>query len=878
MSTNSFRRPAVITARDELVREREKLKLQHAAGSPGIQVCAHLSDLFDTVVLDLYHAALDELKLDSIQSQIALVPHGGYGRRDVAPFSDVDLMLLHTPRSNRDVEPLARRLAQSIFDVGLQLGFSLRTPSQACSLALQDPAVFTSLAESRFMGGSVQLFSKFMRRFRRDAHRKSATLIAAIEKARREERRQYGDVVYLLKPNIKRSRGCLRDLQLLRWIGFARYGESEPETLVRLGFLSKDDHRKLRRARAFILHLRNEMHFHAGKSQDVLDKSEQVRLAEWLGYKGDEAVLPVEEFMREYFAHTSNVRYCVAHFVASSRVRSPFVAAINDFLGHRIGRDFRVGPVHISATRTGLKKVTTDLGEVLRLMDLANRYNKRISHETWEAIRTAMIDRKQEQLSADVCDRFLSLLSQPGRLADLLRRLHELRVLEQIIPAVKHARGLIQFNEYHKYTVDAHSIRAVQHATEFQDRNDELGEAYRGIRDKTLLHFALLLHDLGKGFSEDHSDVGLQIATETADRLNLDRQDIEILQFLVHKHLLMAHVAFRQNLNDEAAVIDFSKEVGSPGVLDMLFVLTCADLAAVGPGVLNDWKLKLLCELYNRTLVQIAGDTPPQMVTDRLTKRRNEILEIAATRENSSWWERQIASLPRGYLFGQSPKTTVEELRQLENLPRNDAVAWGRYKPDRSVVEYTVGAHEEICPGVFHRLTGALTSMGMHILTAEIHTLADNLVLDRFYVSDLDFSDEPPQSRFDEVCETLTQSLKKESDHAPTFRRVWSADESAPLVNQMPTRIRFDNRASDKYTIVTVFAYDCMGLLYAVSRMLFDLGLSVHVAKIGTYVDQVCDVFYVNDAQGQKVVDNARLENIHNELLAAVERVQVRHD
>jgi [protein-PII] uridylyltransferase len=216
-------RPAIIAAREKLVEGRAKLRAQHDRGSPGIQVCARLTDLLDNVLLDLYHDALG-LEEKEIEPLIALIPHGGYGRRDVAPYSDVDLMLLHEPGTATTIQPFVRRFTQSIYDTGLDLGFSTRTPRQACNLALQDPTIFTSLVESRFLGGSEHLLTRFFKKFRKNARRHSKRLIKVIKEARSEERQQFGETVYLLRPNIKRSRGGLRDLQLIRWIGIPPYG------------------------------------------------------------------------------------------------------------------------------------------------------------------------------------------------------------------------------------------------------------------------------------------------------------------------------------------------------------------------------------------------------------------------------------------------------------------------------------------------------------------------------------------------------------------------------------------------------------------------------------------------------------------------------
>ena len=871
MSGPNFR-PVVLAAREKLKAGREKLKSQHQRGSPGIQVSGYLTDLVDGVVLDVYRTALAEVATPALESQVALVAHGGYGRRDVAPYSDVDLMLLHAADAESEAQAVARRLTQDICDAGLTLGFSLRPLAGACALALSDATIFTSLAESRFLAGSQSLFAKFRERLRRDARRRSRSLMAAIAVARHEERSRYGETVYLLTPNIKRSVGGLRDIQLVRWVGFVRHGEVDPRNLERLGVLTPDDWRELGKAHEFLLRLRNELHFHAGKAQDVLDREEQVRLAELYRYPGSEGLIPVEQFMRDYFHHTAGVHYFAVHFVACAKSGSGSGRFFSWLLSHSVEGDFRVGPTDIAATKRGLERVRGDLAQVLRLMDLANLYNKRIEHGTWQTIRQAMSQRPTVELNREVIIRFLSLMSQPGRLGDLLRRLHEMRVLEKIIPGMAHARCLMQFNDYHKYTVDEHSLRAVEAAEQLLTEEGPLGEAYRGIKNKRLLHLALLIHDLGKGYPEDHSEKGEQLAGDAAGLLGLPLHETETLRFLVRQHLTLSNTAQFRDIHDPDVIVDVAVLVGSPEVLQMLFVLTCADLAAVGPDTLNHWKRDLLTQLYQNVRRELTGDALGGSSDQQLQLRRDNVRARLQGWEPADWWHEQVEALPPAYLADSRVDQALEDLQRLQNLPRDEAVAWGRYRPESRAVQYTVGTYEEITPGIFHKLTGVLSSQRMQILSAEINTLAEGLVLDHFFVEDPDFEGAPAAERLAEVSARLVAVLKTPTYSQPTFPHVWGARETRPgaHVPRAPSRVRVDNNTSERFTILDIFATDRRGLLFAITRKLFDLGLSVHMAKIGTRLDQVVDVFYVTDMQGNKVVDEAGLDTIRATLLEEI--------
>jgi [protein-PII] uridylyltransferase len=863
-----------LAAKERLAAGHQEFKRRHQSGCSAAEICALTSNLRDAVLLELFQAALEDLGEAGprgLQTQIALVAHGGYGRRDVAPYSDVDLMILHAPAVAARVAPLAERLLRDVFDAGLVLAHSVRTRQQACRLATSDPLICTSLLDSRLLAGDRELFDGFTRQFRRRLHRRFRLLTAQISRARREERARYGETVFLLEPNIKRSRGGLRDRQLVRWLGLARYECDDLGQLQALGVLSEEDQGTLRRAGEFLLWLRNELHFHAGQAADVLDRAEQVRIAEILGYQPAAGMLPVEQFMRDYFRHTDGVSHVAARFEAATLCRDRLSRVVTAVFGHRVEPGVRVGPAGIMATRQGLKQLRGNLAEIMRLADLANLYDVPIAPATWEVVRREAPN-LPDALPPEACRHFLSLLSHPTRLGSLLRDLHETSILERFLPEFAQARGLLQFNQYHKYTVDEHCLRAVECATEWQSDAGPLGRVYRTLAQKRVLHLALLIHDLGKGFLEDHREVGLKIASQAAARLGLAPREAEALAFLVHKHLLMNHLAFRRDTSDEQLVVRFAVQVGSPELLRMLYVLTAADLAAVGPGVWDGWKEEIVTDLYHRTMQHLAVDSPATTLGEQLAQRREAVRAWLGEQKDQPWFRRQIESLPIGYLNATPPKQVAADLRLLQNLETGGATAQAQYLPDTQTVQFTIGTSEQVTPGIFHKLTGALSSHGLQIRSAQIYTLADGLVLDRFWVRDPDFAGEPPRQRLEEVQSALVQSLCTPAAAPPSFRRTWrvGGDKRVPVAPSQ-TRVNTDNSTSDRYTIIDVFTHDRTGLLYAIARTLFEMGLSVWRAKIGTYLDQVVDVFYVTDRQHRKVEDESQLEEIRRRLLEVIE-------
>lgn len=868
-------RSVVAQARELIADYRQKLQVQHDQGTPGIQICAQWTQILDGIVINLFHAAADECSIEPkiADTAICLAPHGGYGRRDMAPYSDLDLMCLVDPSRSRETAPLMRVFSQMLYDTGLVVGFSQRTVKESLDLAIRDATIFTSLVEVRFLHGSEKLLGRFSSQFTRRARRARRRIVSGVVEARREERHKNGDTPNLLEPNVKRSPGGLRDLQLIRWLGFACFGATEPDALVLKGRLTKAVRNRLLKARDFLLRVRNELHFNACRQQDLLDKAEQLRIAQRFGYADSKNAIAVELFMRDYFYHASEVRDAAFSFVDSAQEPGPITAFFAPLYTHRAGMDFRVGPRYIGATSRGRQKLSESLADALWLMTLSCLYDKHIEPATWRAIRDNAEQPGRLELTKEATRRFLDLMGQPLRLGELLRRLHATRLLERIIPAMGHARCLLQFNQYHKYTVDEHSLRAVTLVTKLFHDQTPAGEVYRSLKNKRTLHLAVLMHDLGKGYAEDHCIVGEGIARETASRLELPADETELLAVLVRRHLEMPHLAFRRDLGDPQVILRFASEIGSSELLKHLYLLSVADLAAVGPGVLTDWKLDLLTELFERTndcLTGALGSAHHQ----RMASAKQSLKSAVGERLLDKPLLEMIDSLPSSLLLGYSPTEMAGMLDKLRKIDRQTAIAWARSTPDRRSVRYAIAAHEELASGIFQRLCGVLSSQGMQILSAEIYTLHGGVVLDFFDVNDLDFAGAPPASRTEEVCRALELSLKQSGFTPPTFRRIWQEvkPDAGP---KLPTKVVIDNRTAKAMTIIDIFAHDRLGLLYTISRTLFDLGLSVHIAKISTYLDQVVDVFYVTDlSTGEKVQSPERCAQIETALLAAIGKLE----
>jgi len=863
-------RPSATLAKAKWERGCQQIRLEHQQGVVGTRISRSLSELQDVVLLDLYQSALEDMPPE-LASNHALVLLGGSGRKEIAPFSDVDIMLLYQGTKSEGLGKFSQRLFQDITDAGFDLGYSMRTVREACGMSLEDAYIYSSLTAARFLTGNQELFENFSGRFRRIAGRRNLEVIKAIVAAREKERNEFGETVYLLRPNIKRSRGGLRDIHLIRWLGFVQFGVTEIDQLLQSGGISTADSTQLALSLEFLLRVRNEMHFHAKGAEDLLGRNEQLRLSHFFGYQQSSAVLAVENFMRDYFRFTSRVRYICDHFVNKATTRRPgMILAKIELLGSRqIDDIFWIGMNHIGVSASALEVVQTDLEQVLRLMQLSCLHQKKIEHGTWIAIRHAMLKYPDIAVSSDTGRRFMALLSNTTGLPDSLYRLHEMQVLSKIIPAFDHARGLLQFNEYHRYTVDEHTLRTIKRVVEFAQLDSVLGRTYNALRDKNVLHLALLMHDLGKGYEGDHSDVGAEIAEQTGLRLALPEDTIEEVKYLVQHHLVMSHLAFHRDINDPALVAEFASNIGSAHLLSMLYVLTCADIAAVGPDALSPWKLGLLTDLYLHAKMILLGHSE-EAVVDRFRRIHESVSACGEDSAAQTWLWEKSRSLPVSFCLHRHHEKIAADLLAIKELRPGEA--WCRVRPleQSNLYELCVAKFAHRRSGIFYRLTGLLSSLGLEIRTADIKPLAEGVIFYWIQFEDQVFQ-EMNDSRIQEIELRAKQIALGLDDSPPKFRRLWKRDESHEgEMTRSKIEVKINNLTVDSATIIDVFAYNKTGLLCIIVKKIYALGLDITFSRVATYTHRMVGVFYVTDALGNKIRNRNQLQIIRKEILNAV--------
>jgi len=853
--------------KEALKRIRDRAARLFTDGARGLQIASLISDQLDQFaasILDEILADFPEADRRELRENSAMIAVGGSGRGEVAPYSDADLLFLYRPKIAALFGQFSKRFVAEFWDAGIKLGHRVHTVDDAVARAIEDPHLASSLVHIRSLWGDDALATLLRHRsLRRVIRRRLRAFVEDCVAGREEERAQHGATGQQLEPDVKRSLGGLRDIHLLQWIAFAWYQTSDIGTLKKRDVLTADDAARLNAAVEFLTRVRIDLHLHAGRGNDVLSKDEQLRIAKTRSIEQTAGQKPVERFMQEYFTHSSAIAEITKRFVARHRPRSLLDILRRSIVSPRVNRYFILNGDELDVLPSRLNRVCTTLDDIVRIYHSAAVYRVSLSPRLTEHIK--VVARKLEPGPSPEAGRlFMEILGTIGRLSSTLRSMHEAAVLELIIPEWKRVRCLLQFNQYHHFTVDEHTLKCLEICESFVDEDTPIGAALRRINAPELLFLALLLHDAGKGYEEEHSEVGRRLSLDVCRRLRLSDDQADTVAFLIKQHLVMADLAFRRDTTDQRLVLTFSHELGTAERLRMLYVLTAADVSGVGPGVWNHWKSELLTDFYKRLMLTLSGQPPKFHEEERLREIRDHVYrsivpldpEDAEVAESfKSWVDEQLDGFRASYLLTTDPSRIAADLDTIRSLEPGEIHIEGRYLPESGTVEYRIIADESHEAGCFQLITGVLTARHNEILGADITTSLQDVIVDVFHVIDRNFEGEVPEHRIEEVAASIRDALNRRVTIEELFhrhRRYVGTAANEPVM-ELPTRVDIDDDSSEYCTVVSVFAHDQPGLLYTISRKLFELGLSIELARIATHFDQVVDVFYVTDNDGNKL-------------------------
>src|SRR5438270_1426246 len=875
--------------------EEHRLRLKHQAGGSGREICARRSELIDILLQYVFCAAAAAARENGgAEVPLALIALGGYGRGELNPFSDIDVMLLHRQRDeiSPHLEEMVNQVLYLLWDSGFKVGHSTHSIKEAIAQANRDMRTKTAMLESRFLAGDRELAREFREQFRSNCvggHEREYVGMRLQDQVARHKK--FGDSVYLQEPNLKSGCGGLRDYQNLLWITYFKEGSLSTNQLVGKDWLSESDQRRIERAYDFLLRLRTDLHYATGRATDTLHTNLQEQIAKRLDYSPRYGQLRSETLMRDYYEHTRDI------FRVTERITQQFVSgyvtsktrSLFSFLPliradkTPIGDDFFVRNKQLHPARRDVFR--RDPEKMMRVFQLAQERDLDLSPELADLLsRSLRHVTRTYQYARGPREIFRSILSQKGRVGRILRMMHRVDFLGRYIPEFGQLTCLVQHEFLHRYTADEHTLVCIDKLDALAETNDPKLIAYRKIfeqlEDPLVLYLALLLHDSGKAVgARPHSEASALFAQRVAARLQLSSEQRKSLILLVDHHLTLSKTAQQRNVDDPATVTEFGRSVKQKRRLNKLMLLTLADGQGTSPEAWSDWKESLVWELFHETSRYLADQ---KSYYDQ-TKIERESLQSAVSESLSPDYAEEIEAhfefMPDHYFRATDVPEIVEHLKLfrsfLENVSHSEdsplapAIKWkGVAAQGHSVVTFCTWERERLLA----KVAGSFSVVPLNILSADIFPRGDNVVLSIFRVCDTKAHPVTHRRDIELVEQTFRQALEDETfDFLPLIEKAKRQSPRLAPGIEFPTRISIDNKTHPTYTLIEIQAPDRIGLLYDVLSCLDREDILVPLSRINTQSGAAIDTLYVVDGSTHaKITDSNRIRTIQQHLKSTI--------
>jgi len=813
--------------------------------------------ILDEFLRERFETSLIGPQLGIARNPYVFIALGGYGRGEQCVHSDVDLLFLFKKHVPKDAESLIQEIVYPLWDIGLDVGYATRSLKECVALAREDYEVLTPLLDARFICGVSLLYSELMELLHRKIlARRSRKVIDWLIETNRRRHVTFGDSTYRLEPNLKEGQGGLRDYHTMLWLARIKHQLKQPRDLEYLGQLSHADYQNLFRALTFIWNVRNRLHLLCGRKCDQLHFENQITLSKTLKFTKTNGQQPVEVFLgvlhgqMEFIKQQHLMFLYDLGYTAKGRSRKQPVKQ-TEFKGLTVDRDSLrfTSPEDVLRCPTLLINIFEEsLRLKLPLSAEATRIVKEFAYLADDSFTNA-----PETVSA-----FERILMSPSRVFNVLEEMLSTGFLVKLIPEFKSVVNRIQYDEYHVFPVDKHLLRTVQTLKNFGNSDDPnanpfCSDLYRNLKRRKLLLWAALLHDIGKGVdSDDHSISGAEMVRRVLNAKGFSPEDIETVVFLVQKHLYLIKTATRRDIHDEETAITCAREIENVERLKMLYLLTVADCMSTGPNAWNEWTAILLRDLFLKVLnILEKGELASREVVREIEIKKERVLAAVKTDAERRSLEGLFGFLSPRYLLFATPDQILQDISCYQQLEDREFM-WNVTRTADSETR-TVKICAKDRPGLFSKIAGVFTLNNIDIIDAQVFTWRNKVAVDIFEVKP------PPDQLFEEerwlrAEDNLEDALAGKLDLAGALNQKITGyrHKKSPLINR-PNRIEIDNHSSSFFTIIEVFTYDYPGLLFNITDALFACRLDIWVAKIATKVDQVVDVFYVRDFDGQKV-------------------------
>ena len=862
------------SARQYVQQVRNELKRRHMAGASGTAIVQELTAAADRLLRALYRWADAERgrRYPRLHQSLAIVARGGYGRGELNPYSDIDLVFLHDWKPGPYVEIVAESILHALWDAGLVVGSAIRNVKECVRMASTDLKEKTAIIDARFLAGDPQPYAELEKALETEvlARNQQKFFKAKLEESR-ERQARYGDSVYLLEPQVKEGEGGLRDLHTALWLAKVKYRVRSLEELVQKAVITQDELEEVNRARDFLWRVRNSLHFLSGRHFDQLTFEYQEMIAPVMGFTAAAGEGASGALMRAYYQQASTI-----HMFAESLIARVLEPEPTRFFRRGLSRQIRTGVI-IQDNLLAVAHADFFKQDPLSLITIfadCQAHRVELAGPTYQLARDNLFriddDLRRDERSGKA---LMAILSGKGRVAETLEAMHRAGVLGALVPEFGNLYARVLHDLYHVYTVDRHCLAAVRElerlrSGEYKSTAPLLTEVARELDSLPLIFLALLLHDIGKGHGHDHHERGAVLTAEVARRMGLDGEQVDLVVFLVRNHLLMSEISQKRDLEDEQMVAEFTRAAGSIDRLKALYLLTFADMRAVAPNVYNNWRDMLLSDLYMKALkILEQGDREAVDPARRLALLKSALRgQLTAGGAPAEAIERFFERMPDRYFLTAPESDLAYHFELMRRLGDDPLACHHRHFPDREFSEFIVLTHDQ--RGLFSKIAGVLTANQLNILSARITTTTDGIVLDVFRVLHVRGM-AMEEDRWGRVERDLRAVLSGEQAVEELVARAHRTGlPKKKFIQRVATEVTVDNRASEQFTVVDVFTQDRLGLLFEITHTLFELGLRIHLARISTNADQALDVFYVSDETGAKITELSRLRELRAALVA----------
>jgi [protein-PII] uridylyltransferase len=869
----------VLRTKAFLARKQDLLLRIHREGSSGSALMDLNTRLIDTLLRTLVNLAQAafETKYSSLDHHLSVLAQGGYGRGKMAPFSDIDILFLYPYEIDGYIESVTEQVLLALWDVGLQVGSAVRTVADCVRIGTKDLTVRTSLMDTRFVAGDPAMANELAAKVAKEVIGRDLQgfVVAKLEESRRRHEK-HGGSIFVLEPNLKDGMGGLRDYHTLLWIVKSVYKVRDLRDMLAKGEITERELRGFERSIEFMWRVRNELHFLSGRRNDQIQFEYQDQIAANFRYRTNGRQQPQERFMQHYYLHARNITECASRIVERATLLQGRLRPMMARLRQRVvAPGFKIYNGRLSLTKQDLFQKRP--AAIMEAFELAQKHGIEFSPFLVDRMRENLrrIDRSFRQ-SPEVNATFLRILDYRKDLVRILNRMNDTRVLGRYIPEFGWMVCKVQRDAFHVYTVDVHSITAIEELVQLEDGayGDDFPrrrQLVQELENRHELYLACLLHDVGKGWGKDHHLRGKAHAREVCARMGLSKEATDRIAFLVENHLFMVHIALKRDVNDFRLVADLARRCGDLENLNLLYLLSFADVRAVAPDVWTKWKAGLLELLYNRTYEMLERGDFEMDEMELVIERQSEIRKILEGEVPEAELDRFYSIMVNRFFIAMGAPRIARCIRIWRELGDQPFTHDLKEQAKRGTTTFIVCAPDS--KGLFSKIAGVMVANNANIVSASIYTTFDGTAIDVYQVSDpLTKGPMLNEEKWKAVLEDLRRVLQEEEsvEDLVARKRPPSMLGERPMPRR-PTRVTIDNEASDFYTVIDVDGHDRVGLLYAITSALVEMDLVVFISRIETQGGQVDDVFYVKGPNLKKIADPERITAIRKRLLEVME-------